>query len=188
MGSDPRTEPPFFFTKPADALVTGGQPAHYPTRTQNLHHEIELVIAIAKGGSQIAVGDAWDHVFGFAVGLDLTRRDLQNDAKKSGRPWDTSKGFDESAPVSELHTFADCGRIESGRIWLQVNDEMRQQGDVSQLIWSIPEVIAELSTLFKLQAGDLIFTGTPAGVAAIQRGDKLHGGIDGIAELHVEIV
>lgn len=188
MGGDPHKEPPFFFTKPADAVVTGGQPAHYPPRTENLHHEIELVVAIAKGGSGIAVDDAWDHVFGFAAGLDLTRRDLQSDARKSGRPWDTAKAFDESAPVSELHPIAETGRITNGRIWLQVNGGMRQEADISRLIWSIPEVIAELSTLFKLQAGDLIFTGTPAGVAAIQRGDKLDGGIDGVAKLSVEII
>lgn len=188
MGGNPHKEPPFFFTKPADAVLTGGQPAHYPPSTQNLHHEIELVVALASGGSNIAVDDAWEHVFGFAAGLDMTRRDLQNDAKKSGRPWDTAKAFDESAPVSELHPIAETGRLESGRIWLQVNGELRQEGDISQLIWSIPEVIAELSTLFRLQAGDLIFTGTPAGVAAVQRGDVLQGGIDGVAKLQTEII
>lgn len=188
MGSDPRQEPPFFFTKPANAIVTDGQPVHYPSRTQNLHHEIELVIALAKGGSNIAVEYSWDHIFGFAVGLDLTRRDLQNEAKKYGRPWDTGKAFDESAPVSELHPLAETGRIGSGRIWLKVNGETRQQGDISQLIWSIPEVIAELSTLFRLQPGDLVFTGTPAGVSAIQRGDVLDGGVAGLTELRVEIV
>ncbi len=188
MGGDPREEPPFFFTKPANAIVSDGLAAKYPSRTQNLHHEIELVLAIGQGGANIPVADAWNHVFGFAVGLDLTRRDLQNAAKKTGRPWDTSKAFDQSAPISELHTLQQTGRIESGRIWLEVNGELRQQGDINQLIWSIPEVIAELSTLFTLAAGDLIFTGTPAGVAAIQRGDVLAGGIEGIAELQVEIV
>jgi fumarylpyruvate hydrolase len=188
MGGDPRQDPPFFFTKPANAIVSDDRPVHYPSRTQNLHHEIELVIALGKGGSDIAVADAWDHVFGFAVGLDLTRRDLQNEAKKSGRPWDTGKAFDESAPVAELHTLEETGRIDSGRIWLQVNGAMRQQGDISQLIWNIPEVIAELSTLFRLQPGDLIFTGTPAGVSAIQRGDVLEGGVAGLTGLKVAIV
>jgi fumarylpyruvate hydrolase len=188
MGSDPTREPPFFFTKPADAVVSDRSTVHYPSRTQNLHHEIELVVALAKGGADIAVDHAWDHVFGFAAGLDLTRRDLQNDAKKSGRPWDTGKAFDESAPVSELRTLADIGRIENGRIWLKVNGELRQEGDISQLIWSIPEVIAELSSLFRLQAGDLIFTGTPAGVGALQRGDVLEGGVEGVATLGVTII
>ena len=188
MGGDPRQEPPFFFTKPANAIVTDGRSVHYPSRTQNLHHEIELVIALDKGGSDIAVADAWDHVFGFAVGLDLTRRDLQNEAKKSGRPWDTGKAFDESAPVSGLHRLTETGRIESGRIWLQVNGAIRQEGDIAQLIWSIPEVIAELSTLFRLQPGDLVFTGTPAGVSAIRRGDILEGGVAGLTGLRVEIV
>lgn len=188
MGGDPRQEPPFFFTKPANAIVTDGRAVHYPSRTQNLHHEIELVIALGKGGTDIAVADAWGHVFGFAVGLDLTRRDLQNEAKKSGRPWDTGKAFDESAPVSEVHVLAETGRMEIGRISLQVNGVIRQEGDIAQLIWSIPEVIAELSTLFHLQPGDLVFTGTPAGVAAIQRGDVLQGGVAGLTELRVEIV
>lgn len=188
MGADPRKEPPFFFAKPADAIVTGGQAMHYPSRTQNLHHEIELVVALARGGSDIAVDNAWEHIFGFAVGLDMTRRDLQNKAKKTGRPWETGKAFDESAPVSELYTVSEIGRIDHGRIWLEVNGELRQQGDISQLIWSIPEIIAELSTLFRLQAGDLVFTGTPAGVAAVQRGDVLRGGVEGVTELRVEII
>lgn len=188
MGSDPRSEPPFFFTKPANAIVAGGGAVRYPTRTSNLHHEIELVVAIGRAGSEITAENAWEHVCGFAVGLDLTRRDLQNDAKKHGRPWDTGKAFDESAPVSELHLLAQTGRIEAGRIWLNVNGELRQQGDIAQLIWSIPEVIAELSTLFRLEPGDLVFTGTPAGVAAIQRGDVLEGGVEGVAGLRVEIV
>ncbi len=188
MGSDPRSEPPFFFTKPANAIVAGGGAVHYPPRTSNLHHEIELVVAIGKGGNEIAAENAFEHVCGFAVGLDLTRRDLQNEAKKHGRPWDVGKAFDESAPVSELHLLPETGRLESGRIWLKVNGELRQQGDINQLIWSIPEVIAELSTLFRLEPGDLIFTGTPAGVAAIRRGDVLEGGVEGVAELRVEII
>ena len=145
------------------------------------------MVAIGKAGADIAVADAWEHVFGFAVGLDLTRRDLQNAAKKTGRPWDTGKAFDESAPVSEVHPLAATGAIESGRIWLNVNGELRQQGDISDLIWSIPEVIAELSSLFVLKEGDLIFTGTPAGVAAISKGDVLEGGVDGVGTLRTEI-
>jgi fumarylpyruvate hydrolase len=188
VGSQPPKDPPFFFTKPANAIVTDGQAAHYPPRTQNLHHEIELVVAISKGGANIAATDAWDHVFGFATGVDLTRRDLQTASKKAGQPWETGKAFDESAPMSEIHPIDQTGRIESGRIWLQVNGEMRQQADISDMTWGVPEVIAELSTLFTLRAGDLVFTGTPAGVAAIQRGDVLEGGIDGVSRLRVEIV
>jgi fumarylpyruvate hydrolase len=188
MGADPQRDPPFFFTKPANAIVSDGRPAQYPSRTQNFHHEIELVLALGTGGANIPAVQAWDHVFGLAVGLDLTRRDLQSAAKKAGKPWDTSKAFDQSAPISELHTVQQTGHIESGRIWLEVNGELRQQGDINQLIWSIPEVIAELSTFFTLAPGDLIFTGTPAGVAAIQRGDVLTGGVTGVANLGVEIV
>jgi fumarylpyruvate hydrolase len=187
-GKQRTDEPPCFFTKPANAIVTDGKAAHYPTRTQDLHHEIELVVAIGKGGANIAVPDAWDHIFGFATGLDLTRRDLQTASKKAGQPWDTGKAFDDSAPVSEIHTIDQTGRVESGRIWLQVNGEMRQQADISDMTWGIPEVIAELSTLFTLAPGDLVFTGTPAGVAAIQRGDVLEGGVDGVSRLRVEIV
>jgi fumarylpyruvate hydrolase len=188
MGADPTREPPFFFTKPANAIVTDGRPVHYPPRTGSLHHEIELVVAMGKGGAGIAVADAWDHVFGFAVGLDLTRRDLQTAAKQAGKPWDTGKAFDESAPVSELHRIGQTGRVESGRIWLRVNGALRQDADVSELTWSIPEIIAELSSLFTLAPGDLVFTGTPAGVSALQRGDVLEGGVDGLAALHVTIV
>jgi fumarylpyruvate hydrolase len=188
MGADPAREPPFFFTKPANAIVTDGRPVHYPPRTGSLHHEIELVVALGKGGAGIAVADAWDHVFGFAVGLDLTRRDLQTAAKQAGKPWDTGKAFDESAPISELRRIEDTGRVEKGRIWLRVNGELRQDADVSELIWTIPEIIAELSTLFTLAPGDLVFTGTPAGVSALQRDDVLEGGVDGVAALHLTII
>ncbi len=188
MGSEAKGEPPCFFTKPANAIVTGGQSAHYPPRTNDLHHEIELVVAIGKAGADIPTSEAWNHVFGFAAGLDLTRRDLQTAAKKSGQPWDTGKAFDESAPISELHTIEETGPIESGRIWLEVNGELRQEADIADLVWSIPEMIAELSTLFTLAAGDLIFTGTPAGVAALRRGDVVEGGIDGVARLSVKII
>ena len=185
---DVSKEPPCFFTKPGNAIVGDGRPAHYPTRTQDLHHEIELVIAIGKSGSNLVSADAWEHVFGFAAGVDLTRRDLQSASKKAGLPWDTGKAFDDSAPISAVRTLEQTGRLESGRIWLEVNGEIRQDSDIDQLIWGIPEIIAELSSFFSLQAGDLIFTGTPAGVAAVQRGDVLRGGVDGVAELRVEII
>jgi fumarylpyruvate hydrolase len=184
MGKDPEREPPFFFTKPADAVVANGTALPYPTRTSDLHHEIELVVALSKGGVNIDAARALEHVFGYAVGLDLTRRDLQADAKDKGRPWDTAKGFDRSAPISAITPSS--GEL-SGRIWLKVNDSLRQQGMLADMIWSVPEVIAELSTLFELAPGDLIFTGTPAGVAAIQPGDRLEGGVDGLETLSISI-
>jgi fumarylpyruvate hydrolase len=182
MGNDDR-EPPFFFAKPADAIVANRSTVPYPPRTSNFHHEIELVVAIGKGGRDIPAAQALDHVYGYAVGNDLTRRDLQADAKDHGRPWDTSKGFDHSAVISAITPASQSGHLRSGRIWLHVNGQPRQQADLSELIWSVPEVIAELSTLFELQPGDLIYTGTPAGVGALKRGDRLEGGIDGLDEL-----
>lgn len=184
MGKDPEREPPFFFAKPADALVANGAHLPYPTRTADLHHEIELVVAIGKGGTNIDPARAMEHVFGYAVGLDLTRRDLQSEAKDKGRPWDTAKGFDASAPISGITPGA---KLDNGRIWLKVNDAVRQQGMLADMIWSVPEVIAELSTLFALAPGDLIFTGTPAGVAAIKPGDRLEGGVDGLETLRISI-
>ncbi len=188
MGHDPDREPPFWFAKPADAIVPSGSVIDYPPRTENLHHEIELVVAIGKAGADVAVGDALEHVYGYAVGIDLTRRDLQKEAKSQGRPWVTAKGFDQSAPVSALHTVEDVGHPASGRIWLSVNGEIRQQGDLNELIWSVAEAIAELSTLFALSPGDLIFTGTPAGVGAVVAGDQITGGIDGIDEIKITII
>jgi fumarylpyruvate hydrolase len=188
MGSDPEREPPFFFSKPADAVVTDAAPLPYPSRTQNLHPEIELVVAIGVGGSHIAASSSREHVYGYAVGNDLTRRDLQSKAKEKGRPWDVGKGFDASAPMTAIQRAADCGHIRAGRIWLEVNGQLRQQADVKDMIWSIEEIIAELSTLYRLQPGDLIFTGTPAGVAAVGRGDVLVGGIEGIGTLESTIV
>lgn len=182
MGTDPDREPPFFFTKPADALVPNNATIPFPPRTANLHHEIELVVAIGKGGKNIATASALDHVFGYAVGNDLTRRDLQFAARDKGRPWDTGKAFDNSAPITAIRP-ATAGHFEKGRIWLKVNGEMRQQADVADLIWSVPEVIAELSTLFELAPGDLIYTGTPAGVGAVKSGDRIEGGIDGLDTL-----
>lgn len=180
MGKDPDREPPFFFTKPADAIVPNHTTLAFPSRTSDLHHEIELVIAIGKGGRDIPVGEALNHVYGYAVGNDLTRRDLQSEAKEKGRPWDTAKGFDGSAVISAIVPAAQCGHLAKGRIWLEVNGQLRQQGDLSELIWSVPEVIAELSTLFELRPGDLIYSGTPAGVGAIKPGDRLEGGVEGL--------
>lgn len=187
MGGDPDREPPFYFTKPADAVIASGETVPYPPRTNDMHHEIELVVAIGRGGKNIAVTDAESHVFGYAVGIDLTRRDLQRDAKKHGRPWDTAKGFDRSAPISAIQTVDRVGHPASGRIWLKVNGELRQDGNLRELIWTVPEAIAELSTLFTLVPGDLLFTGTPAGVGPVAPGDRITGGIEGVAEIGVDI-
>jgi len=185
MGHDPDREPPFFFMKPADAVVMTGAELDYPLATKDLHHEIELVVAIGKAGVNIAEADALDHVFGYAVGLDMTRRDLQGEAKKMGRPWDTGKGFDQSAPISPIRPAAEIGHPSTGRIWLEVNGQKRQDSDLNHLIWNVPETIAYLSGLFHLAPGDLIYSGTPEGVAAVGPGDALHGGIDGVGELNV---
>lgn len=188
MGMDPEREPPFFFTKPADAVVPNGAPVPYPPRTANLHHEIELVVAIGEGGKDIPVANALAHVFGYAVGNDLTRRDLQAAARNDGRPWDVAKGFDHSAPLTAIRRIADVGHPEQGAIWLEVNGETRQRADLAEMIWDVPEIIAELSTYFELRPGDLVFTGTPAGVGPVQRGDSLVGGIDGLDTLRTTIV
>ena len=188
MGSDPNREPPFFFTKPADALVTGGADTPYPVATANLHHEMELVIAIAGGGVDIDPAAALGHVFGYAAGLDLTRRDLQDEAKKTGRPWDMSKGFDASAPIGEIAPAGIIGHPAAGRIALQVNGAARQEGDLADQIWAVPDIIAALSRLVRLGPGDLIFTGTPAGVAALARGDVLTGEIAGVGTVTTRIV
>jgi len=183
MGGDPSREPPIFFTKPADAIVPSGTDVPYPPRTANLHHEIELVVAIGRGGAGIAVELALGHVFGYAVGNDLTRRDLQAQAKKAGAPWDMAKGFDDAAPVSAIRSAAEIGHVGRGRIWLAVNGELRQQADVGEMIWSVPEIIAELSGYCRLAPGDLIFTGTPSGVGPLVAGDVVTGGIDGVGIL-----
>ena len=187
MGHDPDRESPFYFMKPADAVIDSATSVRYPPRTSDLHHEIELVVAIGKGGDNISRNHALEHVFGYAVGIDLTRRDLQKEAKKLGRPWDTAKGFDESAPVSAIHAASDVGHPSEGRIWLAVNDEVRQNGDINELIWNVAESVAELSTLFRLEPGDLLFTGTPAGVGPVNVGDKVTGGIEGIDEIAINI-
>lgn len=188
MGMDPQREPPFFFSKPADAVVANGAAVPYPPRTANLHHEIELVVAVGEGGRDIPLGNALAHVFGYAVGNDLTRRDLQAAARDKGQPWDVSKGFDHAAPISAIHRVTEVGHLARGAIWIEVNGVERQRGDLSEMIWSVPEILAELSTYFELRPGDLVFTGTPAGVGRVGRGDSLVGGIDGLDILRTTIV
>ena len=187
MGSDPEREPPFFFTKPADAVVESGATIPYPPETADLHHEVELVVAIGKGGRDIPAGEALSHIFGYGVGIDLTRRDLQNKAKDRGRPWDWGKAFDLSAPMAALHPVAAAGHPANGRIWLKVNGEIRQQGDISDMIWPVPDVIATLSRSMTLKPGDLIMTGTPSGVGALVPGDRIEGGIDGLETIDLAI-
>lgn len=187
MGADPARELPFFFSKPADAIHQDGAPWPYPPGTSNLHHEVELVVALARGGRDIAASEACACIFGYAVGLDMTRRDLQAIAKAKGQPWDMAKGFDHSAPCSAIVPFSRVGRLERGPIELRVNGELRQQGDIADMIWPVVELIAHLSTLVELQPGDLIFTGTPAGVAAVVRGDVLEARIAGLEPLRIAI-
>ena len=179
---------PFFFTKPADAVVTGGSDVPYPSHTSNLHHEIELVVALGGGGRDVTDDEALALVFGYAVGNDLTRRDLQGAARDLGRPWDTAKGFDHSAPITAIVPVAKLGHPTRGRIWLEVNGHPRQQGDIADMIWKVPEIIADLSTWFELFPGDLIFTGTPAGVGPLSPGDRVCGGVDGVGMLEFGIV
>jgi fumarylpyruvate hydrolase len=187
MGSDPDRETPFFFLKPADAIVPDGGTIPYPPRTVALEHEIELVVAIGGEAASVPAEAASPLIFGYAVGLDMTRRDLQAAAKKSGRPWDMAKGFDHSAPCGPITPAGQTGPIASGDIWLKINGSTVQSSNLSQLIWSIPEIIAELSTYMTLKPGDLIYTGTPDKVGPVQRGDRLHGHIDGLADLAVTI-
>jgi fumarylpyruvate hydrolase len=187
MGGDPTREPPFFFSKPADSLVTGGADMPYPPASSDLHFELELVVAIGQGGTDIAEAKALDHVWGYGVGLDMTRRDLQAQAKKAGRPWDMAKGFDLSAPIGELVPVSASGLLAKGALELKVNGAVRQSSDISRMIWSVPETIAYLSGLVRLEPGDLIFTGTPEGVGAVVRGDLLEGHIDGLPSLKTRI-
>jgi fumarylpyruvate hydrolase len=183
MGHDPDREPPFFFMKPADAIVMSGSTIPYPRMTKDLHHEIEMIVAIGKGGSDIPADSALEHVFGYGVGLDMTRRDLQGEAKKMGRPWEMGKAFDNSAPCTALKTVAMVGHPAKGAIWLKVNGAFTQQGDLSAMIWSVPETISYLSKLVTLRAGDIIMSGTPAGVGPVQPGDTLEGHVDGVGDL-----
>ncbi len=188
MGHDPDREPPFFFMKPASAIVADGLDTAYPSLSSDVHHEIEMVVAIGKGGANISSSSALDHVYGYGVGLDMTRRDLQSEAKKMGRPWDTGKAFDQSAPCSTIVPVSQCGHPSAGAIRLLVNGKVRQEGDLNQLIWNVPDTIAYLSTLFTLEPGDLIFSGTPAGVGPISKGDLLEGTVDGLVPLKTRIV
>ena len=187
MGKDPDRDPPFFFTKPADAAVDTPCTLPYPPLTQDLHHEIELVIAIGKGGADIPEAEVMDHVWGASVGIDLTRRDLQAEAKEAGRPWDWAKAFDRSAPIAPIVPIDRVPSVERGRIWLAVNGETRQDADIADLIWSVREHVATLSRAMTLAPGDLVMTGTPAGVGAVGPGDVMTGGIDGIGTLEVTI-
>ncbi len=192
MGFDPDREPPFFFCKPDNAIVVVPPgttvDVHFPSLTTNLQHEIELVVAIGTGGRDIPVASANDHVFGYGVGLDMTRRDLQFAMRDKGRPWEIGKAFDESAPIAPLYPVAVFGHPSKQAIWVQVDGADRQRSDVSQLIWSVPEVVANLSTYFTLKPGDLIYTGTPEGVGKVERGQTMRGGIDGLGELSVRLV
>ena len=187
MGHDPNKEPPFFFQKNADNIVPGGGDFPYPSATNDVHHEIELIVALAKGGENIPVQNALGHVFGYAIGLDMTRRDLQGEAKKMGRPWESGKAFEASAPTGEIVPASEIGHPDKGAIWLRVNGKTVQQGDLNQLIWKVPESISYLSGLFRLAPGDVIMTGTPAGVGPVKRGDELHGHIDGIGDLKIKV-
>ncbi len=187
MGRDPDREAPFFFMKPADAVVDDGAEVPYPPETSNLHYEMELVAAIGRDGRDIPAERALDHVYGYAVGIDLTRRDLQLQAREQGRPWDWGKGFDHSAPCAPLRPVASVGHPDKGRIWLAVDGAVKQDADLAELIWSVPEVISIASRSMALKPGDLIFTGTPAGVGKVERGQVLTGGVDGVGEIRIAI-
>ena len=185
MGHDPDREPPFFFMKAANSIVQNNATIAYPVGTKDVHHEIEMVAAIGIGGKNIPVEKALDHVWGYGVGLDMTRRDIQGEAKKLGRPWEMGKSFDESAPVTALRPATEIGHPAKGAITLKVNGQVKQSGDLAMQIWTVPEQISYLSNLITLQPGDLIFSGTPAGVGPIKPGDKLEGHVDGVGDLVV---
>ena len=188
MGHDPDREDPFFFQKNPGSLVINGGDFPYPPKSNDVHHEIELVVALSKGGSDIPVEKALDYVWGYGVGLDMTRRDLQGECKKQGRPWEIGKAFEHSAPCSALVPASRIGHPDKGAVWLKVNGETRQEGDLNQLIWKVPEMISYLSGLFRLAPGDLIMSGTPSGVGPVKRGDKLHGHIDGVGEIRTQVI
>lgn len=185
MGGDDR-DPPFFFAKPADAIVPPGRDVAYPPRTENLHYEMELVVALKGGGANLSPEQALDLVYGYAVGVDLTRRDLQNAAKDKGQPWESAKGFDESAPISAIRRWQ--GPPPEGRIHLSVNGQTKQDASVADMIWNVPEIVSEASKLWRLEAGDLIFTGTPEGVGALSRGDRVEGEVEGVGKVAFRIV
>ncbi|WP_095192497.1 fumarylacetoacetate hydrolase family protein [Pseudomonas sp. Irchel 3A7] len=192
MGMDPSREPPFFFCKPTDAIVVAplgaGAEIAYPSATEEFHYEIELVVAIGRSGCNISLEHANEHIWGYGVGIDMTRRDLQIAARDRGRPWELGKGFDQSAPVSLLHPVSEVGHPATGEIWLQVNGQDRQRSDLNKLIWSVPEIIANLSMFFELYPGDLIFTGTPEGIGPVRSGEVMRGGVTGLCEVEVHVV
>jgi len=188
MGHDPTREAPFFFQKNPDSILAPGTDFPYPPVSRDVHHEMELVVALSGGGADIPLDNALDLVFGYAAGLDMTRRDLQGEAKKAGRPWEVGKAFEASAPCSAVAPVSRTGHPASARIWLAVNGTVRQDGDLAQMIWKVPEVISYLSGLFTLRPGDLIFTGTPAGVGAVKRGDRLHGGVEGVGDIELSVI
>jgi fumarylpyruvate hydrolase len=187
MGYDPDREPPFFFGKPADSLQPDTAPVPFPSATTDFHHEVELVVALRRGGRDVPAADAQALIFGYGIGIDWTRRDLQAEAKAQGKPWDAAKGFDHSATLGPLRPVSAVGHPTQGRIWLSVNGTIRQDADLSSLIWAVPDVIAVLSGLFELRAGDLIYTGTPAGVGRVHRGDRIACGIEGLGEIDTVI-
>ena len=183
MGRDPDREPPFFFLKPADTVVDDGATVPYPPETSNFHYEIELIVAIGTGGANIPKERALEHVYGYGVGIDLTRRDLQLAAREQGRPWDWGKGFDRSAPIAPLHPVSEVGHPSSGRIWLAVDGQVKQDSDIAKLIWPVDDIIAIASRSMELQPGDLIMTGTPEGVGPVKPGETMTGGIDGLGNI-----
>jgi fumarylpyruvate hydrolase len=187
MGHDPDREPPFFFQKNPDTIVPHGGVFPYPDKSSNVHFEIEMVVALARGGKDIPVQQALAHVFGYAVGIDMTRRDLQDEAKNMGRPWEVGKAFEAAAPCSDIVPASQIGHPDHGAVWLKVNGALRQQGDLNQMIWKVPEIIAYLSGLFTLAPGDLIYSGTPAGVGPTVRGDVLTGGVAGVGEIEITV-
>jgi fumarylpyruvate hydrolase len=188
MGGDPNREEPFFFQKNADSVVIQGGDFPYPAKSRDVHHEIELVVALSRGGENIPLSDAQTCVFGYAAGLDMTRRDLQGECKKHGRPWEIGKAFEHSAPIGDIVPASRSGHPKAGAIWLKVDGKMRQEGNLNQLIWKVPEIISYLSGFFTLKPGDLIMTGTPAGVAAVERGNVLEGHVDGVGEVRTKVV
>ena len=187
MGHDPNKEPPFFFMKTADALRADGK-FPYPPGSKDVHFEIELVVALKSGGKNIKAADAMSHVYGYAIALDMTRRDLQGEAKKLGRPWEIGKAFDDGAPCTPLQPASKIGHPSKGAIWLDLNGTRKQTGDLNQMIWDIPSQIEYLSGLWELKAGDVILTGTPAGVGAVKKGDVLKGHVDGVGDLDVTVI
>jgi len=188
MGGNPDREPPFFFMKPGTCIVPEGRDFPYPSLSEDVHHEFEMVVAIGSGGANITAANAQKHIYGYSAGLDMTRRDLQALAKKLARPWDAAKAFDASAPCSKIAPASKIGHPSKGAIWLEVNGKRVQNSDLSAMIWNVPETIAELSRYFTILPGDLIYTGTPAGVGPVKRGDLLHGHIDGVADLTTKVV